>query len=99
MPQAIQIVFGWKYGLDTEKRGYLLGALIAMILDVFTDSFYKSDGFTLHTYWAIGNSIVFYSFLSEFLLVFTFGLLVSNLGKFIVALGNGFSPLFSWKSQ
>jgi membrane peptidoglycan carboxypeptidase len=81
LPQVAQIIFGWYFATDTRRRWAATLTITLIIVDVFTDVWFKAAG--LAPVWWIGatiESIAIYTVGSEILLTTTLGI-ISELAK------------------
>ena len=93
LPQVLQILMAYAFMTDTKRGGWALGiAGFAHVVDVGLDVFYKSGGEWALVPLSIVETELVYTFGSEFLLAFSFGLILETFPDFLrqvnVVLGN-----------
>lgn len=84
LPQVLQILMVYAYATDTKRGGWILAiATIAHVVDVGLDVFYKAGGEWSLVPISIVETEFVYTFGSEFLLTFSFALILETFPDFI----------------
>ena len=77
LPQLMPILFGFMYMRDTNRRGFGWASLIIMVLDMLTDTWYKTSGLDLRwTLVGLAETFFLYTIGSEVLLSVTISIIM-----------------------